>query len=114
MNRTFSLLKLCILLAALLISSAPDAAAAETRFRPEQFFAGRTRSPGVFENTFGKPRQRFTTKCRGRMRGDTLWLDCLKAGKRCSRENSKEDRICRQDSGSAWQSPAVCTATLRW
>ena len=67
--------KLCILLGALLISSAPDAAAAETRFRPEQFFAGSTRSSGVFENTVGKPRQRFTTECRGRRRGDTLWLD---------------------------------------
>jgi hypothetical protein len=67
--------KLCILLAALLISSAPDAPAAETQFRPEQFFAGRTRSSGVFVNTFGKPRQRFTTECRGRRRGDTLWLD---------------------------------------
>jgi len=63
MNRTFSLLTLCILLAALLISLALDAAAAETRFRPEQFFAGRTRSSGVFANTFGKPHERFTTEC---------------------------------------------------
>jgi len=75
MNRTFSLRKLCILLAALLITSTPDALAAETRFRPEQFFAGRTRSSGVLANTVGKPRQRFTTECRGRRRGDTLWLD---------------------------------------
>ncbi len=75
MNRTFSLLKLRTLLAALLITSALDAAAGETRFQPERFFAGRTRSSGVFANTVGKPRQRFTTECRGRRRGDTLWLD---------------------------------------
>ena len=67
--------KLCVLLGALLISSVPDAPAAEAQFRPEQFFAGRTRSSGVFANTFGKPHERFTTECRGQRRGDTLWLD---------------------------------------
>jgi hypothetical protein len=71
----FSLLKLSVLLAALLIISALDTAAAEMQFRPEKFFAGRTRSSGVFANTVGKPRQRFTTESRGRRRGDTLWLD---------------------------------------
>jgi len=75
MKGALTILKLCILLVALLISSALDAAAVETRFRPEQFFAGRTRSSGVFANTFGKPHERFTTECRGRRRGDTLWLD---------------------------------------
>ncbi len=75
MKDAFTILKLCILLAALLVSSTPDAAGAETSFRPEQFFSGRTRSSGVFANTVGRPRQRFTTECRGRRRGDTLWLD---------------------------------------
>ena len=55
--------------------SALDASAAETQFRPEKFFAGHTRSTGVFRNSIGKPEQRFTTECRGRMRGDVLWLD---------------------------------------
>lgn len=49
--------------------------ASETQFQPEKFFAGHTRSAGVFRNTFGKPEQRFTTDCRGRMRGSTLYLD---------------------------------------
>ncbi|MDQ6655716.1 MAG: DUF3833 domain-containing protein [Verrucomicrobiota bacterium] len=51
------------------------ASAAEPQFRPEQFFAGHTRSSGVFRNTVGKPEQRFTTDCHGRTRGNTLRLD---------------------------------------
>lgn len=51
-------------------------ASAETGiFEPEKFFTGHTRSVGVFRNSFGRREQRFTTDCRGRMRGDTLFLD---------------------------------------
>ncbi len=57
------------------LGCAVDASAAGTQFRPERFFAGHTRSSGVFRNSIGKPEQRFTTECRGRVRGDTLWLD---------------------------------------
>ncbi len=49
-------------------------AAPATPLRIEKFFAGHTRSSGVFDNTFGKP-QHFTTNCHGRMHGHTLWLD---------------------------------------
>ncbi|MFN2476423.1 MAG: DUF3833 family protein [Chthoniobacterales bacterium] len=58
-----------------LLICASDASALDTQFRPEKFFAGRTVSSGVFHNTVGKPEQRFTTECRGRMRGRILWLD---------------------------------------
>ncbi len=49
--------------------------AAERQFHPEKFFSGHTRSTGIFRNTIGKPEQRFTTDCRGRTRGNTLYLD---------------------------------------
>ena len=46
-----------------------------TPFAIEKFFAGHTRSSGVFNNTVGKPQQHFTTDCHGKMHGRTLWLD---------------------------------------
>ena len=51
------------------------ASARAAQFQPEKFFAGHTRSSGVFRNTIGKAEQRFTTDCRGRIRGDTLYLE---------------------------------------
>lgn len=65
-------------IAAFLFMARMEAVGADQpQFAPEKFFAGRTHSSGVFENTIGKPRQRFTTECRGRLRGNTLLLDQL-------------------------------------
>lgn len=50
-------------------------ASAEPLLRLENFFVGHTRSSGSFQNTVGKPQERFTTDCYGRMRGRTLLLD---------------------------------------
>jgi len=61
--------------AGVLLGIISSAGAAETPFRPERFLDGHTRSSGVFQNTVGKRQQRFTTECRGRRRGDTLFLD---------------------------------------
>jgi len=59
----------------LLISMSAHISAAEPQFRLEKFFAGRTRSAGIFDNTVGKSHQRFTSECHGKTRGRTLWLD---------------------------------------
>ena len=44
-------------------------------FDPMAYFAGHTRSWGVFENRAGDPSRSFTTDCTGRREGDTLVLD---------------------------------------
>ena len=47
-------------------------------FDPIEFFTGRTRSWGVFENRAGEPSRRFSTVCAGyRKDGDVLLLDQL-------------------------------------
>lgn len=74
--RISALVLYCPLLCTLLTATA-IASAAESQFHPEKFYSGHTRSTGVFRNTVGKPEQRFTTDCRGRMRGRTLYLDQL-------------------------------------
>jgi len=58
-----------------LVAVTTTVSAAEPQFRPEKFFDGHTRSTGIFRNMVGKPEQRFTTDCRGRTRGRTLYLD---------------------------------------
>ncbi|MGI8481434.1 MAG: DUF3833 family protein [Chthoniobacterales bacterium] len=63
----------CLLATLLVITT--TVSARELQFQPEKYFAGRTRSTGVFRNTIGKPEERFSTNCRGRMRGSTLYLD---------------------------------------
>lgn len=64
------LLAVCCLAAALPAKSHAlqprDFAGSQPRFEPEKFFAGRTRSWGVFENRAGNPTQRFTTVATGR------------------------------------------------
>ncbi len=65
--------RVCLLGA--IIAFADNAAAADPKFRPEKFFAGHARSSGLFQNTIGKQPHRFTTNCRGQMRGRTLFLD---------------------------------------
>lgn len=57
-----------------LVVASSYASAADKQFQPERFFAGHTRSKGVFENTVGKARQQFTTDCHGIVRGDILAL----------------------------------------
>lgn len=54
-----------------------SAHAKEPEFRLEKFFAGHTRSSGVFYNTIGPREERFTTDCHGRLRGGVLFLDQL-------------------------------------
>lgn len=44
-------------------------------FDPVAYFAGHTRSWGVFENRAGEPSRSFTTDCVGRTEGGTLRLD---------------------------------------
>lgn len=44
------------------------------RFEPEKFFAGHTRSSGIFENRIGKSQQRFSTDAAGQLRGNLLTL----------------------------------------
>jgi hypothetical protein len=51
-----------------------DFAGCEPRFEPEKFFAGETRSWGVFENRAGNPSQRFTTSASGHREGESLVL----------------------------------------
>lgn len=70
---TVSVTRFCVFLFA--IATAVSVCARETQFEPEKFFAGRTRSSGVFRNNIGKPQQHFTTECRGRVLGSTLRLD---------------------------------------
>ncbi len=73
---------LAILMAmALLVSGcgslAPERFAGSTPvFDPVDFFTGRTRSRGVFENRAGEPARRFSTVCDGRREpGGVLLLD---------------------------------------
>ncbi len=49
------------------LALATTVSAAETRFQPEKFFAGHTRSTGVFRNAVGKPEERFATDCQGKI-----------------------------------------------
>lgn len=44
-------------------------------FRPEIFFAGRTRGDGFFQDRFGRIRREFRVDIEGRVEGDTLTLD---------------------------------------
>lgn len=58
-------------LAALLIAAvSPTAGAAASSFRPEAFFAGRTRSEGAFVDGQGRPESRFVGDTRGRRAPD--------------------------------------------
>lgn len=57
-----------------LLFAGSRASAADQQFQPEQFFAGHTRSNGVFENSVGKRRQQFTTDCRGTVDANVLSL----------------------------------------
>ena len=63
------------LLSSALLAVTTTALAGEIHFRPEKFFAGHTRSSGVFRNTIGESEQHFTTDCRGRLHRSTLYLD---------------------------------------
>lgn len=47
----------------------------EPRFLPEEFFAGRTRGHGFFQDRFGRIRREFRVDIEGRVEGDTLVLD---------------------------------------
>ena len=57
------------------LALATTMSAAETQFHPEKFFAGHTRSTGVFRNAVGKPEERFATDCHGKLHGNVLQLD---------------------------------------
>ncbi len=47
----------------------------EPRFRIEDYFAGRTRAWGIFQDRFGTLRRQFTVDIQGSWNGETLTLD---------------------------------------
>lgn len=47
----------------------------EPRFRPEEYFLGRSRAWGLFEDRFGNLRREFVLDITGSMEGDTLVLE---------------------------------------
>lgn len=51
-----------------------DIAAREPRFRIEEYFPGRTRAWGIFQDRFGRLRRQFTVDIDGTWNGETLTL----------------------------------------
>jgi Protein of unknown function (DUF3833) len=51
-----------------------DFADREPRFRPEDYFAGKTRAWGIFQDRFGTVRRQFTVDIDGSWDGETLTL----------------------------------------
>ncbi len=66
---------LAVLLTACTALQPRDFAGATPVLDPQAFFAGHTRSWGVFENPGGQPTRRFTTACDGHWEGKILVLD---------------------------------------
>lgn len=52
-----------------------DFVGTEPRLLPEEFFAGRTRGTGFFQDRFGRIRREFRVDMVGRLEGDTLILE---------------------------------------